>query len=100
MDAPVDAAASIDAARMKDGMTLWATIDAPWLHLVGADAFHDSLREIRGLGATSVLSSHLPPASDLDLLLELTDGARRAPSFVGPDQAAVEAMMTAEQACA
>jgi flavorubredoxin len=94
MDEPVDHASAIDADRMREGLKLWATVDAPWLHMVEDTRFRQVLREILVLGATTVLSSHLPPATDIGRLLDWIDEARHAPTFAGPDQEAVEALMS------
>lgn len=93
LDSPVERAGAIDGERLRDGMTMWATIDAPWLHAIEKDALRRSLDAVRSLGATTVLSSHLPPSHELSTLLALVEEAKNAPPFVGPDQAAMSAMM-------
>ena len=54
------------------------------------------LSDISKLNATTLLSSHLPPARGInnELLSYLKD-ATQAPRFIGPDQAALEKMMVA-----
>jgi flavorubredoxin len=96
MDAPAVTAAEIAPAKLREGARTWATIDSPWLRLVDEHRFGEELARIRDLAPTSVLSSHLPPATDMvETLLQNLDAARAAPSFEGPDQAALEAMMAA-----
>jgi flavorubredoxin len=94
LQAPAEEAYAIPAAALRDGQVLWATVDAPWLHKVDPSKFAETLKEIRALDPTVVLSAHLPPArAMLPRLLEtlaLTPGS--AP-FAGPDQAAFEAML-------
>ncbi len=91
-------ARAIPEKQLKDGVISWATIDAPWLPLVAADAFGATLKAVSDLAPASVLSSHLPPASGelLAALLGYLDAARLAPRFVGPDQAALMQSMAAE----
>ena len=87
---PVEAAEEIDASALRDGQRLWATVDAPWLASVRPDAYEDAVNALRGLGPELVLSSHLPPASGIvDALFSNLWEARTAPTFVGPDQAAL-----------
>ena len=48
------------------------------------------------LDASIILSGHLPPAREMtETLLGYLREARHAPSFIGPDQAALERMMAA-----
>jgi len=96
MDAPAATASEIAPAKLSEGARTWATIDSPWLRLVDGHRFGDELARIRDLAPQAVLSSHLPPALDMvETLLKNLDSARAAPSFEGPDQAALEAMMAA-----
>jgi len=64
--------------------------------IVSMDKFDDVLLELDKLNATTVLSSHLPPAQGINkvLLSHLRD-ATQAPRFVGPDQAMLQTMMAA-----
>ncbi len=59
-------------------------------------SFHRKLQTIKNLDAQTILSSHLPPAENMtnELVSHLYD-AIAAPEFIGPDQAALEAMMAA-----
>jgi flavorubredoxin len=87
-------ASDLDAHTMAEGQTLWATVDAPWLNSVDASAFAATLEDVRKLGASWVLSAHLPPARGItDAMLATLAGAPEAPAFMGPDQAALEAML-------
>jgi glyoxylase-like metal-dependent hydrolase (beta-lactamase superfamily II) len=96
MKEPVETAEEIPADAWREGCISWATIDAPWLNKIDQDKFSDSLSEISRLNATTMLSSHLPPAQGInnELFSYLKD-ATQAPRFVGPDQAALEKMMAA-----
>ncbi|HTZ09113.1 MAG TPA: MBL fold metallo-hydrolase [Acidimicrobiales bacterium] len=78
------------------GQVLWATADSSWLHGVDRTAFARDLERLRALEPSLVLSSHLPPArgSSLDRLLGALAAVPDAPRFVGPDQAALAALLS------
>ncbi len=96
LNEPAPAANEVDPKRLRQGMATWATIDAPWLHLVGESRFRATLDAISALSPLNILSSHLPPAQGMtDTLLNNLDSAREAPVFVGPDQAELQRMMAA-----
>jgi flavorubredoxin len=90
---PAEDAASIPAPALANGQIFWGTVDAPWLHLVAADALEGALQAIRTIAPSIVLSSHLPPAEGmLEVLLANLSAIRTAPQFIGPDQADLVAM--------
>jgi hypothetical protein len=91
---PAADVADIDADDLVDGMTLWSTIDSPWVTHTDRDHFARTLHSVRRLDATRVLSSHLPPASGIaDTLVDnLATVPGRRP-WVGPDQAALEQVL-------
>ncbi len=91
----VESVEVLDPAALERGMTAWAGVDAPWLSSIPELRLAAGLNRLRRLRAELVLSAHLPPAPDLGVLLENLSMARHAPPFVGPDQAALEAMMAA-----
>ena len=94
MEGPRQFAGDMADEELSHGMKGWAVVDSPWLHMVNEDAFNASLQAIDSLAPDVVLSSHLPAARGMRRqLLEELAGARQAPPFVGPDQAALEAMM-------
>lgn len=94
LNQPFEAAVDIAPRVLREGVVTWATVDAPWLGMVEEDTFIKGLNTVRRLAPSIVLSAHLPPALDMtDTLLGHLVAARTAPAFVGPDQAAVEAMM-------
>jgi hypothetical protein len=94
-------AADIDAKELGEGQTLWATIDAPWLHNLDEASFARALNNVREMSPKAVLSNHLPPALGMtEQLLATLQAARAASPFVGPDQAGLQEMlaqMTAPQ---
>ncbi len=94
-DAPLQDAAAIDEEALASGLATWAMVDAPWLAHVESAWFRASVAELRRLGPDCVLSAHLPPArGKLEWLSEKLDASRRSDPFVGPDQLALEAMLT------
>lgn len=96
LEKPFETAAEISQNALREGCTLWSTIDAPWLGMIDPDKFGKTLLEIDNLNASTLLSSHLPAADNMtkDLLAILAE-AYKAPAFVGPDQQALENMMAA-----
>ncbi len=90
-----ESAADLDADVLRAGQIRWATIDSPWVHGVDRAGFARALDGLRTIEPTMVCSSHLPPAPGamLDLFLDALSQAPDAERFVGPDQAAIEAMM-------
>lgn len=96
LDSPVDNAAEINTNDLREGSHLWSSIDAPWLRLIDNDKFAETLTAIEKLNANTVLSAHLPPAENMSkTLLGILADACQAPTFVGPDQQALEKMMAA-----
>jgi glyoxylase-like metal-dependent hydrolase (beta-lactamase superfamily II) len=92
--APAESAADISAGALRDGVVTWATIDSPWLNKLPVATLQATLQRVRELAAPIVLSSHLPPAFGmLDVLLDHIATAHTKPRFVGPDQAALAAML-------
>lgn len=90
MEAPAQNARDVAPARLRDGMITWSTIDSPWLPWTRAEAFDAELARIRDLGASMVLSTHLPPAAGMmETLLANVHDARSAKPWVGPDQEAL-----------
>jgi flavorubredoxin len=75
---------------------LWATVDSPWLHSIDRTLFGKALHSIRGLAPSVILSSHLPAAPGMtDQLLRTLAAAPESEPFVGPDQEALQQMLSA-----
>jgi hypothetical protein len=94
MSEPVENAAGIGTENLRDGMVTWATVDAPWLHIVDRTLFDENLNSIHELSPKLILSAHLPAACEMTG--ELLDNLRAAPAaqpFVGPDQLALESLL-------
>lgn len=87
-------AGDMSAAALRDGVVTWTCIDSPWLHHLDEPALAAAANRLRALAPPIVLSSHLPPAVGmLDTLLEHVGTARTHPPYVGPDQAALTALL-------
>lgn len=88
-------AADISDTDLRDGQTVWVTVDSPWIHKVDRRLFAQDLAQLRGLDAEIVLSGHLPPAPGamLNPLLDTLANAPDAPAFDAPDHAMLEAML-------
>jgi hypothetical protein len=92
---PAEDAAAVPADQLRAGQIGWATIDAPWLQIVKDGDFHSGVAPVHQLEPSVVLSGHLPPASGmLGQMMGNIAAALQAPAFVGPDQAALEQMMS------
>ena len=88
-------AEQVSASALREGMRLWASVDAPWLQVIDEDKFQASVDALADLKPARLLSSHLPPASGrmLEALVSNLKDAPAQPAFVGPDQAQLELMM-------
>ena len=82
------------ADELRAAQLLWATVDSPWVHNVDTAKFVASFTQLSQFDPSWTFSVHLPPARDgnNDMVQTLL-GAPDAPEFVGPDQAALEAML-------
>lgn len=92
--AGTDDVGDVPADALQAGQLLWATVDSPWIHLVDPERFRASLQPMRDMNPRAILSTHLPPAvGRTAVLLDTIAAAPKADPFVGPDQAALEAML-------
>lgn len=92
--------AEIGEETLKQGMRLWASVDAPWLANIAATQWQATLARMQSLMPARVLGSHLPPSYRFGHLLKTLVGAAGQAPFVGPDQAALEQAMQAMEASA
>lgn len=96
LSAPRESAREISPDELGQGVATWASVDAPWLHRLSAEAFEQSLVPVTSHRPDVILSAHLPPAVGMThALLEHLRAARLAPPFVGPDQEALVASLSA-----
>jgi flavorubredoxin len=96
LSAVPQSAADLSEKDLRDAQLVWATIDSPWLHKVDRAAFARELDSIRKMAPKMVLSSHLPaaPGALTERLLASLAAAPEARPFVGPDQVALEQMLS------
>jgi flavorubredoxin len=94
MSEPSETANDMAPDALRQGQVTWTSIDAPWVQKVDEGKLAAELNTIRHMEPDMVLSSHLPPAQSMtDTLLDALVDASHAEPFVGPNQAALEAMM-------
>lgn len=95
--AELASAATVGAASPDDVRTaqlLWASVDSPWVHTVNTERYGAALEELHRFNPCWVFSSHLPPGEgNAAALLANISAAPDAGPFVGPDQAALQAML-------
>jgi hypothetical protein len=92
--AQADDVAEVPVDELRPAQGLWATLDSPWVATVDRELYAESLRRFPAADAPVVLSTHLPPAHGRgDELMSMLAGAPDLPAFVGPDQAALEALL-------
>lgn len=73
---------------------LWTAVDSPWVLSTDRAAFAQTLDQLRALAPSTVLSTHLPAArSSFATLVDTLAACPYADPFVGPDQAALEALL-------
>jgi glyoxylase-like metal-dependent hydrolase (beta-lactamase superfamily II) len=89
-----DDARAVDPDELRGGQLLWAGVDSPWVHNVDPAKFRATIEPIRALDPSTIYSSHLPAARGLNpTMLAMLHETPDSPPFVGPDQAALEAML-------
>jgi flavorubredoxin len=94
-----DAAASENVAAVSpdelgSAQLLWASVDSSWVHKVDQAKYEAGFEPFRRFDPSWTFSVHLPPIQgSLDAMLQTLRGAPDMPEFVGPDQAALEAML-------
>ena len=88
--------AEVDASIVRDAQLLWVGVDSPWVRTADLTKFAASYQQLRAFAPARLFSSHLPPMADcLSPMLDFLSAAPSAPEFVGPDQAALEAILGA-----
>jgi hypothetical protein len=79
---------------LRAAQLLWASVDSPWVETVDADRFSATVEPVRRFDPRSVFSTHLPPAHGMNsTLLDFLDEVPGRSPFIGPDQAALEALL-------
>jgi flavorubredoxin len=86
--------AAAPADELRTAQLLWASVDSPWVQQVEPARFQRSLTPLRELDPSWIFSVHLPPIHDSTAaMLDNISAAPTTPEFIGPDQAALEAML-------
>ncbi len=84
----------ISSDDLRAAQLLWASVDSPWLNMVDPQRFSATVEPVRQFNPRAVFSTHLPPAHGMNAtLLDFLDVAPGTSPFVGPDQAALEALL-------
>ena len=92
--ATAEDAAAASPDDLRAGQLLWATVDSPWVHTIDPAKYAASFTPLRDFSPSAILSTHLPPVTgDTTVLFDALLEAPHASPFVGPDQAALEAML-------
>lgn len=97
MDAPYEETVAIPEATLRDGMTTWAGIDAPWLAVADKHRLGQLLSDIERLDPAAIISGHLPATAGkmIHTVLGNMLGALSENRFALPDREAVEALFAA-----
>ncbi|NBE54389.1 MBL fold metallo-hydrolase [Streptomyces boluensis] len=92
--AEADDVGSLDVEDLRAAQLLWATVDSPWVQNVEVQKFLGTFKMLHDREPEVVLSTHLPPALGITgSMIDNLGSAAGAPAFMGPDQAAMEAML-------
>lgn len=86
----------VENGDLVDRQLLWAAVDSPWVHVADPVRFRAGVEELRAVRPDAVLSSHLPPMRDpgaIDRAFDAIATAPETPSWVGPDQHALEELL-------
>jgi Metallo-beta-lactamase superfamily len=84
----------LDPETVRAAQLLWVGVDSPWVRTADPVKFAASYEQLLAFRPQLLFSSHLPPLADcLEPMVEFLAAAPSAPEFVGPDQAALEAIL-------
>ncbi len=94
LDAPYEATEAIPESVLRDGMTTWAGIDAPWLGMVDKTRLGHLLSDIERLDPTAIISGHLPATAGrmVHKVLGNMLGSLSDDRFTHPDRETIEAL--------
>jgi glyoxylase-like metal-dependent hydrolase (beta-lactamase superfamily II) len=100
LDRPYEETAEIGDATLRDGMTTWAGIDAPWLGMVDKSRLGALLADIGRLDPAAIISGHLPmtAGSTMHKVLGNMLGALSEDRFRHPDRETIEALFAEPRA--
>ena len=94
LDQPYEETEAIPEATLRDGMTTWAGIDAPWLGMVDKARLGHLLADIGRLDPTAIISGHLPATAGrmIHNVLGNMLGSLSEDRFTHPDRETVEGL--------
>ena len=94
IDAPYEQSSDIPEATLRDGMTTWAGIDAPWLGMVDKSKLGRLLTDVQRLAPSAIISGHLPVTTGrmIDKVLGNMLGAVSEDRFAHPDRETIEGL--------
>lgn len=94
LDAPYEETAAIPESALRDGMTTWAGIDAPWLAVADKAKLGRQLNDILRLDPAAIISGHLPATAGKTIRTVVGNllGALSEERFTLPDRESVEAL--------
>ncbi len=94
LDAPYEETDAIPEGTLRDGMTMWAGIDAPWLGMVDKTRLGQLLGDIRQLDPSSIISGHLAATSGKTIHRVLGNmlGSLSDDRFAHPDRQTIESL--------
>jgi hypothetical protein len=85
----------VSPEEVRAGQLLWASVDSPWVHKVDPKIYAAGFEPYQRFDPSWTFSTHLPPIEgSLGEMMQTLLDAPAMPEFVGPDQAALEAMLT------
>jgi Metallo-beta-lactamase superfamily len=83
------------ASDLRAAQLMWAAVDSPWVHAANSDRYMATVRDLKAVNPVTIFSTHLPPARGLgDQLYDMLAAAPGCNPFVGPDQHALEMMLS------
>lgn len=96
--APALEVEEIEASALAQGLSGWASLDSPWVHMVEPGAFSRVLATTRRLAPRMILSSHLPVVrGNGERLFDLLAGLPSATPAVAPNQEALRQILGRRQ---
>jgi flavorubredoxin len=94
IQSPAKSTDDVAEEDLAQGMTGWASLDSPWVHMVKPSQFSQELDRIRQIAPKMILSAHLPPATGkTEQFLELLATVPPSTPSIAPNQTALEQIL-------
>lgn len=91
---PAQSADDVDERDLAQGMSGWASLDNPWVHMVKPREFSQALDRLRQIAPKMIFSAHLPPAAGkTEQFLKLLAAVPPSIPSVAPNQTALEQIL-------